>query len=107
MNNIVDIFKNVLQLLSTDKYIIKLENKTIKVIIKLVNIFGTEEKHELILEQIEISDKEKINILQNKIKDLEKKMNEIIEEKKEYKKNMDIKINSLIEDKIEYKKIWI
>ena len=103
LNNIVDIYKNVLQLLSTNKYTIKLDNKIIKVIIKLVNIFGTEEKHELLLEQIEISDKEKINILQNKIKELENKMNEIIEEKNEYKKNIDIKLNNIIKEKNEYK----
>ena len=103
LNNIFDIFKNVLQLLSTGKYNIVLENNTIKVFIKLVNIFGTEEKHELILEEIEISDKERIDLMKYKINKLEKKINELSEDKNEYKKEMNSKINQLTEERKEMK----
>ena len=103
LNNIFDIFKNVLQLLSTNKYNIKYEDNIIKLIIKLVNIFGTEEKHELILEKIEMSDKEKIDIMKDKIKELENSINILINENNEYKNEMNIKINKLIEEKSELK----
>ena len=99
LNHINDIFKNILQLFNTDKFSINLEGNIIKVIIKLVNIFGTEEKHELLLDEIEISEKDKINKMKNKIKELENKIIEINEDKKD----MYVKIYNLIVEKNEMK----
>ena len=73
LTNINDIFKNILQLFNNDKYDIKLENKKLKVIIKIMNIFGVEENIELILDEIEINVNDKINMLKNRIKELESK----------------------------------
>ena len=103
LNNIYGIFKNVLQLLNQNKYTIKFKDNIAKVIIKLINIFGTEEKHELILEKIEISDKEKIKKMEDKIQELEKNISKILNENDEYKKEMNVKINTLIEEKKELK----
>ena len=86
LTNINDIFKNILQLFNNDKYDIKLENKKLKVIIKIMNIFGVEENIELILDEIEINVNDKINMLKNRIKELESKIVETIEEKKSIKK---------------------
>jgi len=103
LTNINDIFKNILQLFNNDKYDIKLENKKLKVIIKIMNIFGVEENIELILDEIEINVNDKINMLKNRIKELESKIVETIEEKKKYKKDTDLKIKKLIKEKKEMK----
>ena len=103
LTNINDIFKNILQLFKSDKYNIKLENKIIKVIIKIMNIFGFEENIELILDEIETSVNAKINKLKNRIKELESKIVDTIEEKNQYKKDTDLKIKKLIEEKKEMK----
>jgi hypothetical protein len=97
LNNINDIFKNILQLFNIGKFSINVENDKIKVNIKIMNIFGLEEKHELLLEKIELSANDKINLMKNKIKEFENKIVEINEEKK----NMCITINKLMEEKNE------
>ena len=102
-NKLSDIFKNIVQLFNKDKFIMEFVDNKIKLIIKLMNIFGTEEQHEFLLYQIELNDKEKIELLKNKIKELENKIVEINEDKKEFKKDVEIKINKLIEEKEEYK----
>ena len=99
LSNINDIFKNLLQLFNSDKFNIEKEDKRMKVIIKLMNIFGKEENHELILDKVEVNNTEEINTLKDIIKELELKISNAVEQREEYKKNMDIKINKLIEEK--------
>ena len=102
LTNINAIFKNLLQLFNSDKFTIENSDKKMKIIIRLMNIFGKEENHELILEEVEINyTKEEINSLKNTIKELELKIENILEDEEEYKKDIGIRINKLIEEKKE------
>ena len=104
--NIEDIYKVFIQLFESDKYYIKKENGDVKLIIILINILGKEEHIELFFNKIDIDDKTKIDLMENKIKQLENqiiKLNEdknIIEEKmiKDKKEIMEI-INKLLDER--------
>ena len=90
--NMLDIYNLLIKLLKAGKYDIKNDkDNELIFIIKLINMFGNEEKYELILNKIEINDKMKISNINDKINKLE---DEIMQLKKE-KEEMNIKINNL------------
>lgn len=94
-SNISDIFKIIVQILDGNKYDLILDqNNNMKIIIKLMNMLGTEEKYELTLKRFELDDKSKIDILKNKVKIMENQIKDIIKEKEEMKN----KINDLINE---------
>lgn len=90
--NMLDIYNVLIKLINSGKYDIKKDkDNELIFIIKLINMFGNEEKYELILNKIEINDEIKNSNMNDKINKLE---NEIMQLKKE-KDEMNIKINNL------------
>ena len=88
--NIYDILNIIKKLFISDKYEIKQENDEVLIIlIKLVDLLGEEKTHELFLSKVEIDKNMKINMMDDKIKNLEIKIEELIKEKNEMKKTID------------------
>ena len=89
-NNIYDILNIIKKLFTSDKYEIKQENDEVLIIlIKLVDLLGEEKTHELILSKVEMDKNMKIDMIDDKIKNLENKIEELIKEKNEMKKTID------------------
>ena len=81
--NINSIYNLLVQIFSAKRYEIKPENENqIKIIIKLKDILGNDEMHEILLFQKELDTKTKIKLMEERIKKLEKKVQEIDELKK-------------------------
>ena len=59
------------QLFEANKYYIKKEGEILKVIIKIKNMLDKDEEYELILRKVELNDKERMKIMEEKIKNLE------------------------------------
>ena len=66
----------------------KVDNNTLSLIIKIINMFGTEEKYMLTLNKKELDDKMRIDLMNEKIKNLENIIKEINQEKDEMKTNI-------------------
>ena len=88
--NINSIYNLLVQIFSAKRYEIKPENENqLKIIIKLKDILGNDEMHEILLFQKELDTKTKIKLMEERIKILEKK----VEEMDELKKNINILFN--------------
>ena len=81
------------QLFKANKYDIKREGEILKVIIKIKNMLDKEEEFELILRKVELNDKQRMKIMEEKIKNLENKVNSFITEKEELNRQIKILIN--------------
>ena len=92
LTNISDIYKLILKLLNSERYDIKIDNNySLKLILKIINMIGNEEAFEIILNKMPINPRMKAGIMEEKIINLENKINELIIEKDE----MSNKINEL------------
>lgn len=88
--NIYDILNIIKKLFISDKYDIKQENDEVVIILlKLVDLLGEEKVHELILNKVEIDKNMKINMMDDRIKNLENKIEELAKEKNEMKAKID------------------
>ena len=88
--NINSIYNLLVQIFSAKRYEIKPENENqLKIIIKLKDVLGNDEMHEILLFQKELDTKTKIKLMEERIKILEKK----VEEMDELKKNINILFN--------------
>ena len=81
------------QLFETNKYDIRKEGEILKVIIKITNMLGKDEEYELILKKSELNDKQRMEMMEEKIKNLENKVNNFLTEKEELNKQIKILID--------------
>ena len=81
--NINSIYNLLVQIFSAKRYEIKPENENqLKIIIKLKDVLGNDEMYDIFLFQKELDTKTKIKLMEERIKILEKKVEEIDELKK-------------------------
>ena len=94
ISNLSDLLLLIKELLESNKYELKQEMNILKIIIKLKNMLGKDEDHELILRKIELDKNQKMEFMEDKIRILEKKISIIQSEKEKLQKQ----INFLIEE---------
>ena len=106
-SNINSIYNLMVQLFASNRYEIKKDNESkLKIVIKLKDILGNDETHEILLYRKELDVNTKMNLMEERIKILEKKVDEINELKKGinalFNENKILKeeINKLKSDKI-------
>ena len=102
LSNISDILSLIKQLFEGKKVDLIKEGDSLKVNIKLKNMLGNDEEHELKLEKIELTEKQNMEIMNEKIKNLENKMSTIITENEELKNKIQIltEDNKMIKDQL-------
>lgn len=99
--NIKSIYTLLNSLFSYNKYEIKTEGKNqIKIIIKLKDMLGNDELHDIILYQIELDAKTKLKLMDERIKSLEKKVEDLTKENNEIKEKVNILFNFYNENKM-------
>ena len=95
--NINSIYSLMLQLFSSNRYEIKDEEEsTLKIIIKLKDILGNDEMHEIILYKKELDVNTKMKLMEERIKKLENK----VEEMNEIKEKINLLISQKLKDEI-------
>lgn len=102
ISNISDLLTLFKQLFETNRYGIKVEGNILKIIIKLKNMLGNDEEHELILKKVDLDNKQTMEIMEEKIKNLEKKLLTFTAEKDELLNKINIltEENKSIKDEI-------
>ena len=99
--NIYDILNIIKKLFFSNKFEIKQENDEVLIIlIKLVDLLGEENSHEFILSKVELNKNMKIDLMDDKIKNLEDKIEKLTKEKNEMK----IQIDKLSKENLDIKK---
>jgi hypothetical protein len=93
LNDTSSLLSLMQQLFETNKYDIKKEGEILKVIIKITNLLGKDEEYELILKKAELNDKQRMDMMEEKIKDLENKVNNFLTEREELNKQIKILID--------------
>ena len=102
LTNLSELLCLMQQLFESNKYEIKKEGQIMKVIIKIKNMLGKDEEFELFLKKVELTEKQKMELMEEKIKNLENKVNNFISEKEELNKQIKILIdeNKFIKDEL-------
>jgi len=99
--NIQSIYTLLKSLFSYNKYEIKTEGENmIKIIIKLKDMLGNDELHEIILFHIELDSKNKMKLMDERINSLEKKVEDLSKENNEIKEKVNILFNFYNENKM-------
>ena len=93
LNDTSSLLSLMQQLFETNKYDIRKEGEILKVIIKITNLLGKDEEYELILKKAELNDKQRMDMMEEKIKDLENKVNNFLTEREELNKQIKILID--------------
>ena len=102
LTNLSELLCLMQQLFESNKYEIKKEGQIMKVIIKIKNMLGKDEEFELFLKKVELTEKQKMELMEEKIKNLENKVNNFISEKEELNNQIKILIdeNKFIKDEL-------
>lgn len=90
LSSISEILLLMKQFFESNKFDIKKEGLVLKVIIKLKNMLGKDEEHELILQKLELNNKQKMEMMEERIKKLENQILNITKEKEELKNKIQI-----------------
>ena len=104
ISNLSDLLLLIKELLETNKYELKQEKNTLKIIIKLKNMLRKDEDHELILQKIDLDKNQKIEFMDDKIRNLENKISAILSEKEKLQKQIKylIEENKYIKDDLNF-----
>jgi len=99
--NITSIYTLLKSLFSYNKYEIKNDGENIiKIIIKLKDMLGNDEMHDIILYHIELDAKTKMKLMDERIKSLEKKVEDLTKENNEIKEKVNTLFNFYNENKM-------
>ena len=105
--NLSNLLLLIKELLETNKYELKQEVNILKIIIKLKNMLGKDEEHELILQKIQLDKNQKIELMEDKVRNLENKISVILSENEKLQKQIKFLIeeNKCIKDDLNFIKM--